>query len=120
MAMDFPEKNNFVTANASLAHFDADFATFKKIFPDSPIISSLSNAQAFNKKQLDERMLIEILDAVGADPILKGRNMPAPSKPTPPPSTTEPAKPQAAKPVKPRKSRAKKAPIADKKKADRD
>ena len=86
--MDFIAKNNFIVQNASADHFDADLATFKKVFPDSPILPALSRPEAYNKKQLDERMLLELLEAKGIDVVLQGRNVAKPvAKPI-----TKPAK----------------------------
>jgi hypothetical protein len=113
--MDFIEKNNFIVNNASEKHFKADFETFKKIFPDSPIIPSLERAEAYNKKQLDERMLLEILEARGTAPILEGRQKPTANSQKPTAHSPQPT----AKSQKPKANRQKPAP-SDKKKADRE
>lgn len=112
--MDFIAKNNFIVQHASADHFEADLATYKKVFPDSPIIPSLNRAEAYNKKQLDERMLLELLEAKGTAPILEGRQKPTANSQQPKAKTQQPT--ASPKP----KAKSQKPKASPKKKADRD
>ena len=63
MKYEFIEINNFIVANGSDEHYEADLKLYRKIFPDSGILKDLENPFPPKKKELDERMLFEILNA---------------------------------------------------------
>ncbi len=63
MKYEFIEINNFIVAHASAEHFEADFKLYRKLFPESRILKTLENPFPPQKKELDERMLYEILNA---------------------------------------------------------
>jgi len=63
MKYDFVEVNNFIVANGSAEHYEADLKLYRKLFPDSGILKDLENPFSPKKKELDERMLFEILNA---------------------------------------------------------
>ena len=63
MTYDFVEINNFIVANASDEYYEADFKLYRKLFPESRILKDLENPFPPKKKELDERMLFEILNA---------------------------------------------------------
>ncbi len=63
MKYEFLQINNFVANHSGEQFFDNDLKLFKKLFPESPILKTLETAMPFQKKTLDERMIIEILQA---------------------------------------------------------
>lgn len=71
----FPEINNFVVANGGANNFAADFSLYRKIFPESNLLSYLENAIKPRHKELDERMLLEMLKTgkVEFNDIIKNR-----------------------------------------------
>jgi hypothetical protein len=62
-----------VASHAGEEHFEADLKLYKKLFPESPALAALENAEQWQKKALDERMLFEILNAVDAQVFLGNR-----------------------------------------------
>ena len=78
--MDFIRKNNFIVNHGGAKYFEKDFELFKRLFPDSPIINSLAKANQYNKKNLDERMLLEILNVVCEEEVLDNRGSKAKAK----------------------------------------
>jgi len=75
MKLSFIEKNNFVVQHASAEYFEKDKALFIKTFPHSPLIPSLQMVNQFNAKQLDERILLELLENVCCECILENRGI---------------------------------------------
>lgn len=73
--MTFAEKNNFVVKNATDKYWDKDMTLFVKVFPSSKLIPQLAKANQFNKKKLNERMLLELLKNVCAETILENRGI---------------------------------------------
>lgn len=63
MKYEFLQINNFVANHTGEEFFEADKKLYKKLFPESKILKDLDNAQPFQKKNLDERMVLEILQA---------------------------------------------------------
>lgn len=63
MKYEFLQINNFVANHTGEQFFDNDLKLFKKLFPESPILKNLETAMPFQKKTLDERMILEILQA---------------------------------------------------------
>jgi hypothetical protein len=61
--MTFQEKNNYIVANASVDHFDKDAELYKAKFPNSPFVKDLINPFPLRKKELDERILLELFNA---------------------------------------------------------
>ena len=64
---------NWVASHRDAAHFDKDLELFKAKFPDSPILKALEGISPFQKKEFDERMLIELAVVMDPDEILKYR-----------------------------------------------
>lgn len=58
---NFAEMNSFVIKHADSKYFDADIKLYKKHFPNSKLNAELDKAPDFMKKQLDERILTELL-----------------------------------------------------------
>ena len=81
--MDFATKNNFVVKHASVTYFEEDKKLFTKVFPSSPLIPDLAKVNQFNKKHLDERMLLELLNNVCPETILENRGIAIPAGTTP-------------------------------------
>lgn len=79
---EFIEINNFIVAQASAEHFEADFKLYRKLFPESRILRDLENPFPPQKKELDERMLFEILNAdrICMETILENRGIILPAK----------------------------------------
>lgn len=77
MKYEFIEINNFIVAQASAEHFEADFKLYRKLFPESRILKTLENPFPPQKKELDERMLYEILNAdrICMETILENRGI---------------------------------------------
>lgn len=73
--MDFAKKNDFVVQQTTDKYFDKDLLLYKKCFPASDIIPHLEVANQFNKKDLDGRMLLEMLDVVCVETILENRGI---------------------------------------------
>ena len=63
MKYEFIEINNFIVASASAEHYEADLKLYRKLFPESGILKDLENPFPPKKRELDERMLFEILNA---------------------------------------------------------
>lgn len=82
MKYEFIEINNFIVAQASAEHFEADFKLYRKLFPESRILKTLENPFPPQKKELDERMLYEILNAdrICMETILENRGIILPAK----------------------------------------
>lgn len=82
MKYEFVEINNFIVANGSAEHFEADLRLYKKLFPESPILKILADPFPPQKKELDERMLFEILNAdrICIETILENRGIIVSSK----------------------------------------
>lgn len=74
---EFVEINNFIVANGSAEHYEADFKLYRKLFPESRILKDLENPFPPQKKELDERMLYEILNAdrICIETILENRGI---------------------------------------------
>ena len=73
--MDFAKKNDFVVKHTTDKYFDKDLVLYKKCFPASDIIPHLEVANKYNKKDLDGRMLLEMLDVVCGETILENRGI---------------------------------------------
>ena len=73
--MDFGKKNDFVVLHTTDKYFDKDLMLYKKCFPASNIIPHLEAANEFNKKDLDGRMLLEMLDVVCGETIIENRGI---------------------------------------------
>ncbi|MCT4602465.1 MAG: hypothetical protein N4A59_06150 [Marinifilum sp.] len=58
---NFNEIQNFVLQHANAEHYEKDLQLYKKLFPTSSIIKELENPFPMKKKELDERMIYEIL-----------------------------------------------------------
>lgn len=74
------EINDFVVAYATAEHYDADLKLYRRLFPNSNILPELERAFEPRKKQLDERMLLEIMkaDRICMDTILENRGIKVP------------------------------------------
>lgn len=59
--MNALERNNFVVTHASAEFFAKDLEYYKKLFPTSKLIKDLERCPEFRKKELDARMLHEML-----------------------------------------------------------
>lgn len=57
----FHEINAFVVNNGSVQHFAADLSLYKKVFPQSELIVQFEKTHDLKKKEIDERMLVELL-----------------------------------------------------------
>lgn len=55
------EINDFIIKHADAKYFEADVKLYKKHFPNSRLIPELERAPDFAKKNLDERILSELL-----------------------------------------------------------
>ena len=77
MKYEFIEINNFIVAQASAEHYEADFKLYRKLFPESRLLRDLENPFPPQKKELDERMLYEILNAdrICIETILENRGV---------------------------------------------
>jgi hypothetical protein len=71
--MDFIQKNNFVISHSSEAHFERDKDLLLKLNPHTRLGNELSRANRFNKKTLDSRILLALLDIATPDEILANR-----------------------------------------------
>ena len=58
----FAELQSFVVKHTDSKYFEADLKLYKKCFPGSRLIQELDRAPEFAKKNLDERMVTEILN----------------------------------------------------------
>lgn len=58
----FEQVNNFVVNHCGKQYFDADVKLYKKHFPNSSLIKELDRAPEYAKKNLDERIIFEILN----------------------------------------------------------
>lgn len=63
MKYEFLQINDFVANHTGAQFFEADKKLFKKLFPDSKLLPDLEKAEVFQHKNLDERMVLEILSA---------------------------------------------------------
>lgn len=76
------EKIKFVNKHQSAEFFEKDAELFVKSYPASRLVREIESAKAFKgsagvyvKKNLDGRMLIQILDVVCGDTILENRGV---------------------------------------------
>lgn len=58
----FAELNDFIIKHTDAKYFDDDLKLYKKHFPNSKLIPELERAPDYAKKNLDERMLFELLN----------------------------------------------------------
>lgn len=89
--MDFAQKNNAVIRLGNADMFEADKKLFDEKRPNSKLHKRLKGANHFNKKDLDEAMIFELLDHVTIDDIENNRTAQKKSEeqtpvPTPPQS----------------------------------
>lgn len=73
--MTFGEKNDFVVDNTTAKYFDKDAELYRKTMSTSRLIPELAKANQFNREELDGRMLMEMLDFVTPEEILKNRGI---------------------------------------------
>jgi hypothetical protein len=71
--MKFTEKNNFIVKHTSKEHFSKDLELFKIHCPNSRLHADLKRVNSFNQKKLDGLMLLELLNKVFPEDILKNR-----------------------------------------------
>lgn len=81
----FGEKNDFVVDNTSAEYFEKDAELYSKTLPTSRLIPELARVNQFNKKELDGRMLMEMLDFVTPVEILENRGVLKKKAPKSPP-----------------------------------
>jgi len=58
----FAELNDFIIKHTDAKYFDCDLKLYKKHFPNSKLIPELDRCPDFAKRNLDERMLYELLN----------------------------------------------------------
>lgn len=58
----FAELNDFIIKHTDAKYFDDDLRLYKKHFPNAKLIPELERAPEFAKRNLDERMLFELLN----------------------------------------------------------
>ncbi|MBV5334201.1 MAG: hypothetical protein JZU49_00155 [Sulfuricurvum sp.] len=58
----FAELNDFIIKHTDAKYFDDDLRLYKKHFPNSKLIPELERAPDYAKRNLDERMLYELLN----------------------------------------------------------
>lgn len=73
--LNFSDKNNFVVAHTSAKYFEKDAKLFRVTLPTSRLIIELGRANQFNKEKLDGRMLMEMLNFITPEKILKNRGV---------------------------------------------
>ncbi|MBI9052473.1 MAG: hypothetical protein JEY96_01565 [Bacteroidales bacterium] len=71
--MNFVEKNNAVIRLTNSDQFEADKNLFDEKRPNSKLHKRLRNVNQFNRKELDEAMLFEMLEYVSVQEILANR-----------------------------------------------
>jgi len=71
--VSFHEKNSFVQREARPEQFNADLKTFKKVYPNHPLIAELDNKNTHNSQVLHERMLLTLLVAKTPNEITEAR-----------------------------------------------
>jgi hypothetical protein len=71
--MKFTEKNDFIVKNKKVEFFSKDLELFKKSCPNSRLHSDLKRLNSFNRSKLHGLMLVELLDKVDSENILKNR-----------------------------------------------
>lgn len=60
--LSFADLNSFIISHAQANYFDADLKLYKKHFPNSKLIQELEKAPEYARKNLDERMIYELLN----------------------------------------------------------
>lgn len=73
--MDFAKKNDFVVKHTNIEFFNKDKEHFMKVFPYSPLVAELKKANQYNKKALQGRILLELLNNVCPESILEYRGL---------------------------------------------
>jgi hypothetical protein len=99
--METMEIISFINTHAGAEHFEQDKKLFKKLFPQAKILHELDNANQYNMKHLDERMLLQIGKCVCAETILENRGVIVDKKKPIPKPTTSKVKKAAPKIQKP-------------------
>jgi hypothetical protein len=75
--LTFDQKNDFVVKNATGKQdtFEKDLKLYRKCYPYSKFIKDCENANEFNRKDYDGRMLLEILDVVCPETVMENRGI---------------------------------------------
>jgi hypothetical protein len=81
--MTAAEKIKFVNENESAEYFEKDADLYRKLYPSSRLIPELGRANQYNKKHLDGRMLLEILEVVCGETVLENRGIVKSAVPAP-------------------------------------
>ncbi|MEA4975711.1 MAG: hypothetical protein VB046_08255 [Paludibacter sp.] len=71
--MDFLKKNDIIVKEKKPEHFDADLKLFKERCPGSPLHAELRRLNTFNKPKIHGLILMELLDKVSEEELLKNR-----------------------------------------------
>lgn len=64
---------SWVASHRDAAHFEKDLELYREIFPKSAIIESLDSILPHQKKEYDERILLELVRAIDPGDILSNR-----------------------------------------------
>jgi hypothetical protein len=115
--MESIEIINFINKHAGAEFFEQDKELFRKLFPQSKILGELERANQFNKKHLDERMLLQIGKCVCAESILENRDKVDKKKSAPSKAKATQVRAPKADASKAKKSKAK-TPEVEEPKAD--
>lgn len=67
------ENMTFVASNLGAEYYESDLKLYEKLYPSRPALGEFKNAPEYRKQHFQERMLLEILDAVCTDTVLENR-----------------------------------------------
>jgi hypothetical protein len=94
----FPEKNKIIQAIVSEQHFAADAELFLKHHASHRLAREIRHANQFTRRDLDARMLSELLEKLSEEQILANRTTFTPD--TPSTTTRRTSSPRKPSPIK--------------------